>query len=285
MIADNIHSILSELPQGVRLVAVSKFHPVSALEEAYSAGQRVFGENRPQEFAAKVPQMPSDVEWHFIGHLQTNKLKLVLPYAALVESVDSIHLLDAIDKWALENGRSVEGGNPVNILLELHLGAEETKSGLSEEEILSVCRAISASVPQVAPSLGGPSFVRRTDHLQESDKSDPSHKWAPPASVPRVARPLGGQSYETDNERPGRSYSGVRIRGLMGMATNTDDETVIRADFERIARLKRRINEEFPSLVDFTELSIGMSSDWRIAVEYGATLVRIGSAIFGPRSY
>lgn len=248
MIADNIHSILTELPQGVRLVAVSKFHPVSALEEAYSAGQRVFGENRPQEFAAKVPQMPSDVEWHFIGHLQTNKLKLVLPYAALVESVDSIHLLDAIDKWALENGRSVEGGNPVNILLELHLGAEETKSGLSEEEILSVCRSISASVP-------------------------------------RVARPESGQSYETDNERPERSYSGVRIRGLMGMATNTDDETVIRADFERIARLKRRINEEFPSLVDFTELSIGMSSDWRIAVEYGATLVRIGSAIFGPRNY
>lgn len=247
MIADNIHSILTELPQGVRLVAVSKFHPVSALVEAYSAGQRVFGENRPQEFAAKVPQMPSDVEWHFIGHLQTNKLKLVLPYASMVESVDSIHLLDAIDKWALENGRSVEGGNPVNILLELHLGAEETKSGLSEEEILSVCRSI--------------------------------------GSVPRVARPLGGQSYETDKERPERSYSGVRIRGLMGMATNTDDETVIRADFERIARLKRRINEEFPSLVDFTELSIGMSSDWRIAVEYGATLVRIGSAIFGPRSY
>ena len=284
MIADNIHSILSELPQGVRLVAVSKFHPVSALEEAYSAGQRVFGENRTQEFAAKVPQMPSDVEWHFIGHLQTNKLKLVLPYASMVESVDSIHLLDAIDKWALENGRSVEGGNPVNILLELHLGAEETKSGLSEEEILSFCRSI-GSEPRVAPSLGGPSFVRRTDHLQESDKSDPSHKWAPPASVPRVARPLGGQSYETDKERPVSCYSGVRIRGLMGMATNTDDETVIRADFERIARLKRRINEEFPSLVDFSELSIGMSSDWRIAVEYGATLVRIGSAIFGPRSY
>ena len=247
MIADNIHSILTELPQRVRLVAVSKFHPVSALEEAYSAGQRVFGENRPQEFAAKVPQMPSDVEWHFIGHLQTNKLKLVLPYASMVESVDSIHLLDAIDKWALENGRSVEGGNPVNILLELHLGAEETKSGLSEEEILSVCRLI--------------------------------------GSEPRVARPLGGQSYETNKERPEKCYRGVRVKGLMGMATNTDDETVIRADFERIARLKRRINEEFPSLVDFTELSIGMSSDWRIAVEYGATLVRIGSAIFGPRNY
>ena len=93
------------------------------------------------------------------------------------------------------------------------------------------------------------------------------------------------ETYETDKERPEKCYRGVRVKGLMGMATNTDDETVIRADFERIARLKRRINEEFPSLVDFTELSIGMSSDWRIAVEYGATLVRIGSAIFGPRNY
>ncbi len=282
MIADNIHSILTELPQGVRLVAVSKFHPVSALEEAYSAGQRVFGENRPQEFAAKVPQMPSDVEWHFIGHLQTNKLKLVLPYAALVESVDSIHLLDAIDKWALENGRSVEGGNPVNILLELHLGAEETKSGLSEEEILSVCRSISDL-----------SFVRRSDHLKDvppaaRKREGPIYgrgRTCPTPEGGQIYEHRRGESYETNKERPEKCYRGVRVKGLMGMATNTDDETVIRADFERIARLKRRINEEFPSLVDFTELSIGMSSDWRIAVEYGATLVRIGSAIFGPRNY
>ena len=239
MIADNLQAILSELPQGVRLVAVSKFHPIEALQEAYEEGQRIFGENRPQEFAAKVPQMPSDVEWHFIGHLQTNKLKMVLPYASLVESVDSIRLLDAINKWAIDNGRTVRGGNPVDILLELHLGAEETKSGLTEEEILSVCQAISCSER---------SFVRRSD-----------------------------------KEHSEVAYQGVRIRGLMGMATNTDDETVIRADFERIAKLKSRINEEFPSLVDFTELSIGMSSDWRIAIEYGATSVRIGSAIFGPR--
>ena len=294
MIADNIHSILTELPQGVRLVAVSKFHPIEALQEAYSAGQRAFGENRPQEFAAKVPEMPPDVEWHFIGHLQTNKLKLVLPHADLVESVDSIRLLDAVNRWALENGRSLEGGNPVDILLELHLGAEETKSGLSEEEILSVCRSISDH-----------SKGRRPDCLQDlSEGSRSDHlKDVPPAARKREGpiygrgrtcpTPEGGQIYElrggplseTDHNLSANGYSGVRVRGLMGMATNTDDEAVIRADFERIAKLKRRINEEFPSLVDFTELSIGMSSDWRIAVEYGATSVRIGSAIFGPRSY
>ena len=194
-------------------MAVSKFHPVSALLEAYEAGQRIFGENRPQELAAKVPQMPADVRWHFIGHLQTNKLKLVLPYADLVQSVDSVHLLDAIQAWGSANGRTID------VLLELHLGAEETKHGLSEAEIRSILA---------------------------------------------------------------RDWSSVRIRGLMGMATHTDDEALIRADFERIAALQRDLRRQYPFL---TELSIGMSDDWPLAVECGATLVRIGSAIFGPREY
>ena len=220
MVSDNLKSLYEKLPSAVKLVAVSKFHPVSRLMEAYDAGQRVFGENRPQELAAKVPQMPADVEWHFIGHLQTNKLKMVLPYVSLVQSVDSFHLLEAIDKWGRDNGKSVD------ILLELHLGAEETKHGFSEEEILAV---IGAGKP-----------------------------------------PL----------------ENVRIRGLMGMATNTEDEGVIEADFARIEALFQRIRAEHPALRDtFTELSIGMSGDWPIAVRHGATMVRIGTDIFGEREY
>ena len=218
MIADNIISIKEGLPLGTRLVAVSKFHPSEAIMEAYSAGQRLFGENRPQELSAKAPVLPKDIEWHFIGHLQTNKLKMVLPYATLIQSIDSLHLLDAVNAWCEREGVVK------NILLELHLGAEETKHGLTEEEIFSV--------------------------LGNLDK-----------------------------------YPGVRVCGLMGMATNTDDESVIRTDFQRISDLFHRIKDSFPSLVSFTELSIGMSDDYRIALEYGATIIRVGTSIFGPREY
>ena len=220
MIQENIIAIKKELPPEVKLVAVSKFHPVEAIREAYGAGQRCFGENRPQEFGKKVEALADlDLEWHFIGHLQTNKLKLVLPYVTLVQSVDSFHLLEAIDKWGRDNGRIID------VLLELHLGAEETKQGFDEEELWSILQA------------------------------------------------------ETSAHR-------YRIRGLMGMATNTEDEAVIEADFKRIEGLFRRIREEFPGLREsFTELSIGMSQDWPIAVRHGATMVRIGTDIFGPREY
>ena len=222
MVSDNLATLYEKLPSGVKLVAVSKFHPVSRLMEAYDAGQRVFGENRPQELAAKVPQMPSDVEWHFIGHLQTNKLKLVLPYVSMVQSVDSFHLLEAIDNWGSANGKVID------VLLELHLGAEETKHGFSEKEILTLVKEV-------------------------------------------------GEVGVKDN---------IRIRGLMGMATNTEDEGVIEADFARIEALFRRIRAEHPALADtFTELSIGMSGDWPIAVRHGATMVRIGTDIFGAREY
>ena len=219
MVSDNLKALYEKLPSDVKLVAVSKFHPVSRLMEAYGAGQRLFGENRPQELAQKVPQMPADVEWHFIGHLQTNKLKFVLPYVSLVQSVDSFHLLEAIDNWGSAHDKVID------ILLELHLGAEETKHGFSEDEIVSVISSI----------------VER------------SH---------------------------------FRIRGLMGMATNTEDEGVIEADFARIEALFNRIREEHPELREtFTELSIGMSSDWPVAVRHGATMVRIGTDIFGEREY
>ena len=218
MIGEKLHRIQEELPHSVRLVAVSKFHPMEDILEAYNAGQRRFGENRPQEFAAKAVQLPQDIEWHFIGHLQTNKLKLVLPYASLVQSIDSLHLLDAVEQWGDNHGRTIR------VLLELHLGSEETKSGLDAEEILEICR--------------------------------------------EAAR-----------------YPHVRFCGLMGMASNTDDEDQIRQEFSRIRALFRRISEEFPQLTDFLELSIGMSGDWKIAVECGATIVRIGTAIFGYRDY
>ena len=132
MIEDNLNRIKSELPSGVKLVAVSKFHPMEAILEAYQAGQTVFGENRPQELATKAVQLPQDIEWHFLGHLQTNKLKMVLPYATLVQSVDSVHLLQAIDNWGSNNDKVI------SVLLELHIGAEETKQGFHEEEILDI---------------------------------------------------------------------------------------------------------------------------------------------------
>ena len=217
MIAGNLHSILQKLPSGVQLVAVSKFHPVEQIREAYAAGQRVFAESRPQELAAKVLQMPADVQWHFIGHLQTNKLKLVLPYVSLVQSVDSLHLLEAINNWALTNGRVVD------VLLELHLGAEQTKQGFTETEILEILAGEGMAIPSPA----------------------------------------------------------IRICGLMGMATNTEDMSVVEGDFERIEALFRKI--QAMGLPDFTELSIGMSGDWPLAVRHGATMVRIGTDIFGPR--
>lgn len=186
--------------------------------EAYRAGQRIFAESRPQELAAKVPQLPPDVEWHFIGHLQTNKLKLVLPHVALVQSIDSLHLLEAVQKWAAANGR------PVRVLLELHVSSDATKQGFTEEELLAIL------------------------------------------------------------DRSG-DFPDIRFCGLMGMATLTEDPAVIRSDFARLQALFLTVRERFPQLEDFTELSTGMSDDWPYAVEYGSTMVRIGTAIFGPREY
>ncbi len=227
MVEDNLKNILKELPPEVKLVAVSKFHPASDIQAAYNAGQRRFGENRPQEFAAKVPSLPDDIEWHFIGHLQTNKLKFVLPYASLVESIDSLHLLEAVDKWGSEHDKVID------VLLELHLGAEETKGGFTEEEIESI-----------------------------------------------LSRSLSGAE-GSGAEGP---FSHIRFRGLMGMATNTDDVSVVEADFARIEAFKKSLEDRY-DLPGFTELSIGMSHDWPVAIRHGATIVRIGTAIFGPRVY
>ena len=213
---DKLREIINELPPHVSLVAVSKFHPSGAVLQAYDAGQRLFGESRPQELRQKALELPSDIRWHFIGHLQTNKLKMVLPYVEMVESVDSERLLEAIRKWAVENGRRVD------VLLEVHIASEESKQGFSEAELPSVL---------------------------------------------------------------GKDWGPLRLRGLMGMASNTPDETIVRREFARISELFAGIRRDYPSLETFDCLSIGMSSDWKIALEYGATIVRIGTAIFGERKY
>ena len=232
-------------------MAVSKFHPVERLLEAYYAGQRVFAESRPQELSAKVPQMPSDVQWHFIGHLQTNKIKLVLPHVSLVQSVDSLHLLEAINAWGEANNKVID------VLLELHLGAEETKQGFSEEEIIAICEGIPSETLRFASSLPQPSAA------------GPSHSC--------------GHGRPQVSEGTPSPMANIRLRGLMGMATNTEDMAVVEKDFERIESLYKRI--QTMGIPGFDILSIGMSQDWPIAVRHGATMVRIGTDIFGAREY
>lgn len=221
MIAQRIKEIHDLLPEGVELVAVSKFHPVEALREAYEAGQRIFGESRVQELLAKEPQMPADVRWHFIGHLQTNKVKQLIGHVAMIESVDSERLLDLIDE------QSVKTGVTTHVLMQVHVAREETKTGFLPSEL----EAYFAE--------------RRFERLRA-----------------------------------------VHIDGVMGMASNTDDRERVRADFEAIAGIYRRIREEIaPDLRGFDHLSMGMSGDWQLAVECDSNMVRIGSYIFGQRVY
>ena len=217
-IKERLNRILSTLPKGVQLVAVSKFHPAERLQEAYDAGQRIFGENRPQEMVAKYDVLPKDIEWHMIGHLQTNKVKYIAPFVTMISSVDSDRLIEEIEKQAAKNNRTID------ILLEVHVAQEETKSGWSEEEL----RAYLAS-----------GILNNMAH--------------------------------------------VRVRGVMTIASNTDDESVVRRDFETIRRIFNELKPQFGEAFD--TLSIGMSDDYPIALEYGSTMVRIGTAIFGQREY
>lgn len=220
-IAENITQIKAQLPEGVSLVAVSKYHPVKQLQEAYAAGQRIFGESHAQELVAKAPLMPEDVQWHFIGHLQRNKVRQIMPIVSLIHSVDSIRLLSTIDKEAARIGRSID------VLLQLHVAQEEAKSGFAVEELMQ---------------------------LAENGEFQP--------------------------------FKHVRYRGLMAMATFTTDTALIASEFARVASTYATLLEKqiFPG-ADFNQLSMGMSDDWHIAVEHGATLVRIGTQIFGPRQY
>lgn len=220
-IANRLREVTDSLPQGVRLVAVSKFHPAEYVKEAYDAGQRVFGESREQELSRKVEELPKDIEWHFIGHLQTNKVKYIAPYISMIEAVDSLKLLKEINKQAAKHDRVVK------VLLELHIAAEETKYGLT----LDACRAL----------------------LEEGE-------W--------------------------RSMEYVQICGLMMMASNTDDTEQIAHEFDTAARFFDEVKAKYFADDDaFCERSWGMSHDYPIAIQHGATLVRVGTAIFGPRIY
>lgn len=219
-VAENIAAVRSTIPEGVELVAVSKFHPVEALQEAYDAGQRVFGESRIQELLVKIPALPDDIKWHFIGHLQTNKVRKLVETGriALIESIDSERLLDIVDR------DSAAAGVTSRVLLQVHVAQEETKFGFLPEELLD--------------------YFRR---------------------------------------RAFENLKATHICGIMGMASNTDDTERIKADFARIAAVRKEISEMCPDLRGFDILSMGMSHDYPLAIGEGATHVRIGTAIFGER--
>ncbi len=206
---------------GVKLVAVSKTKPLSDIMEAYEAGHRDFGENRIQELREKYPASPKDIRWHMIGHLQANKVKYIAPWIHLIHGVDSLKSLKEIDKQALKNGRIIP------CLLQMHIAEEETKFGLSEDELYAILES---------------------------------------------------------KELPG--LRNVEIAGLMGIATYTDDEDQIRKEFRSLKNLFDKIKNKFdlPN-VKMRELSMGMSGDYRIAIEEGSTMIRVGSKIFGPRIY
>lgn len=215
-IGQKIEELHASLPQGVTLVAVSKFHPVEALQRAYEAGQRIFGESRVQELLVKYEALPKDIEWQMIGHLQTNKVRQIVPFVKLIQSVDSLRLIECINREAERIGRVVD------ILLEIHVAEEESKTGWNFDELET--------------------------YLQSEAI---------------------------------KSLKNIRVRGVMGMATNTDDEAVIRADFERLSHHYNNLKPFFDNTFDI--LSMGMSDDYELAIECGSTMVRIGSSIFGNR--
>lgn len=221
MVAEEIIKLREEIPEGISLVAVSKFHPASMIREAYDVGQRLFGESRVQELLEKIPLLPEDIEWHFIGHLQTNKVRQLIGKVELIESVDSEKLLALIDS------ESRKAGVVTNVLMQVHVAAEETKFGFLPEELMSYFKD------------------KRFENL-----------------------------------------TNTHICGVMGMASNTSDMSRVRADFAEIRRIFREISEDNSlGLRGFDRVSMGMSHDWRIAVEEGSTSVRIGSLIFGEREY
>lgn len=220
-IASRLRELDRQIPEGVRLVAVSKFHPAQAVMAAYEAGQRCFGESRVQELLRKEPELPGDIKWHFIGHLQTNKVRQLVGHCDVIESVDSERLLDLIDR------ESERAGVVSRVLMQVHVAREETKFGFYPEELLEYFR-----------------------------------------------------------ERRFESLKATHICGVMGMASNTDDRERVAEDFSRIAEVYHTIREDASlGLRGFDLLSMGMSGDWPLAVDHGANVIRIGTAIFGERQY
>ena len=216
-ISENIKEFKNKLPKNVTLVAVSKTKPVSDLQEAYNTGQRVFGENKVQEMEAKWQELPKDVEWHMIGHVQRNKVKYMAPFVSLIHAVDSPRLLKEINKEAKKNNRTIP------CLLQLKIAEEDSKFGMSEADAKEL---------------------------------------------------VASEAFQ--------NYKNISIVGLMGMATFTEDETQVRNEFKK---LKRMYDDFSKTQEDFSILSMGMSADYRIALEEGSTMVRVGSSIFGERNY
>lgn len=220
-IKNNIQNFHQILPATVTLIAVSKTQPVEKIQEAYDAGQRVFGENKVQEIVPKHEALPKDITWHMIGHLQTNKVKYIAPFVHLIHAVDSLKLLEEIEKQGKKNNRTL------SCLLQIHIAMEETKFGFSESEVTAL--------------LDTP-LVKNLQH--------------------------------------------VRIEGLMGMATFTDNADLVRSEFRSLRKLFDKLkSSSLPASVSMRELSMGMSGDYRIAIEEGSTMVRVGTAIFGERDY
>lgn len=220
-IVDNLNKIKTTVPEQVTLIAVSKTHPTEALMEAYSTGQRIFGENKVQDLCAKQLVLPKDIEWHFIGHLQTNKVKFIAPFVSMIHSVDSLKILSEINKEGIKNNRVI------SCLLEFYIASEESKFGLNLSE---------------------------ADEILESPR------------------------YKT--------LKNIRIAGVMGMASNTHDEDIIKHEFKQLVNYFNRLKVKyFSDCVDFKEISMGMSGDYLLAIKEGSTMVRIGSSIFGERNY
>jgi pyridoxal phosphate enzyme (YggS family) len=221
IIKNNLEQILRTIPKGCTLIAVSKTHPPETVLQAYEAGQRIFGENKVQELAAKYEALPKDIEWHLIGHLQSNKVKYIAPFVQLIHSIDSVKLLQEVDKQGSKNGRIIP------CLLQVHIAQEETKFGFSAEEIETLVKS-----PELA------------------------------------------------------DLKSIQLVGLMGMASFTENQQQVRKEFKLLKDLFEKLKRQtLPANVRMTELSMGMSGDYHIAIEEGSTMVRVGSAIFGNRNY
>ncbi|MGL5684143.1 MAG: YggS family pyridoxal phosphate-dependent enzyme [Marinifilaceae bacterium] len=220
-IKQNLEAIKSELPQGVTLVAVSKTKPIEMLQAAYDAGIRIFGENKVQELVEKHEALPKDIEWHMIGHLQSNKVKYIAPFISLIHGVDSLSLLETINKEGKKNNRVIP------CLLQMHIAQEDTKFGMNVNDVLNV---------------------------------------------------VGSEAY--------KSLQNIEIRGVMGMATFTDNTEIVHQEFKQLKNIFNQLKSQyFANQPSFNTLSMGMSDDYKIAIQEGSTMVRIGSSIFGHRYY
>jgi PLP dependent protein len=247
-----LQQILNNLaPTQTQLIAVSKTKPVEAIEDLYAQGQRAFGENYVQEVVEKQPQLPTDIEWHFIGHLQTNKVKYIAPFVHTIHAVDSARLLQEIDKQAVKHNRTIR------VLLQFHIAAEDSKFGLDTEggyfELKIENEKLTLANPQSS--------------TLNPQNTEGGNEWAEIVKIlPKLQK--------------------TSIGGVMGMATFTDDKAQVRREFQKLKTVFDRLKQtHFAERTDFKDISMGMSDDYLLAIEEGSTMVRVGSLLFGKRVY